>query len=69
MLPNAELTLEEVRVGYNRGFFSFVDVSGAQTALANANARMIAAARRYHEARVELDRLTGRFTALAEEAL
>jgi cobalt-zinc-cadmium efflux system outer membrane protein len=69
VLPNAELTLEEVRVGYNRGFFSFVDVSGAQTALANANARMIAAARRYHEARVELDRLTGRFTALAEEAL
>ncbi len=69
VLPNAELTLNEVREGYNRGFFSFVDVSGAQTALANANARMIDAARRYHEARVELDRLTGRFTALAEEAL
>jgi cobalt-zinc-cadmium efflux system outer membrane protein len=69
VLPNAEMTLEEVRVGYNRGFFSFVDVSGAQATLANANARMIDAARRYHEARVELDRLTGRFTVLAEEAL
>lgn len=67
VMPNARKTLEQVRFGYNRGFFSFADVSAAQTTLTNARARMIEAARRYHEARVELDRLTGRFTNLARE--
>lgn len=66
MIPNADLTLMEVRVGYNRGFFSYTDVSAAQTTLANARARMVDAVRRHHEARVELDRLTGRFTELAQ---
>lgn len=66
VIPNADLTLMEVRVGYNRGFFSYVDVSAAQTTLANARARMVDAVRRHHEARVELDRLTGRFTELAK---
>lgn len=66
VIPNADLTLMEVRVGYNRGFFSYVDVSAAQTTLANARARMVDAVRRHREARVELDRLTGRFTELAK---
>ncbi|PJI87952.1 TolC family protein [Sphingomonas koreensis] len=66
VIPNADLTLMEVRVGYNRGFFSYTDVSAAQTTLANARARMVDAVRRHHEARVELDRLTGRFTELAQ---
>lgn len=66
VIPNADLTLMEVRVGYNRGFFSYVDVSAAQTTLANARTRMVDAVRRHHEARVELDRLTGRFTELAK---
>ena len=68
VVPSAERTLEQVRFGYNRGFFSFADVSAAQTTLTNARARVIGAARRYHEARVELDRLTGRFTNLARES-
>ena len=68
VVPNARTTLEQVRFGYNRGFFSFADVSAAQTTLTNARARMVDAARRYHEARVEMDRLTGRFTVLAQEA-
>lgn len=68
VLPSAQRTLEQVRFGYNRGFFSFADVSAAQLTLTNARSRVIAAARRYHEARVELDRLTGRFTELAREA-
>lgn len=66
VIPNADLTLMEVRVGYNRGFFSFADVSAAQTTLANARARMVDAVRRHFEARVELDRLTGRFMQLAQ---
>lgn len=69
VIPEAELTLDEVRGGYNRGFFSYADVSAAQTTLTNARARMVDATRRYHEARVEFDRLTGRFTDLAQETL
>lgn len=66
VIPNADLTLVEVRVGYNRGFFSYTDVAAAQTTLANARARMVDAVRRHFEARVELDRLTGRFTEFAK---
>ncbi|OYW46379.1 MAG: hypothetical protein B7Z08_02325 [Sphingomonadales bacterium 32-68-7] len=69
VMPKAEQTLREVRLGYNRGFFSFADVIAAQTTLANAAERVVNAARRYHEAQVELDRLTGRYANLAEEAL
>lgn len=67
VIPSAQRTLEQVRFGYNRGFFAFADVSSAQVALTNARSRVITAARRYHEASVELDRLTGRFTDLARE--
>lgn len=66
VVPGALRTLVEVREGYNRGGFTFLDVSTAQTALHEARARMVRAAARHHEARVELDRLTGRFIALAQ---
>ena len=69
VLENAEKTLEQVRFGYNRGFFSFADVSAAQVTLVNARARIIDAAERYHRAKAELDRLTGRFTNIAREAV
>ncbi len=69
VLDNAEKTLSQVRFGYNRGFFSFADVSAAQVTLVNARARIIDAAERYHRAKAELDRLTGRFTNLAREAI
>lgn len=68
VLPIAEQALREVRFGYNRGFFSFADVAAAQTAVTNAALRTVNAARDFHAAKVELDRLTGRFTALAQEA-
>nr|WP_083434474.1 TolC family protein [Sphingomonas sp. Y57] len=68
VVPVAEKTLKEVRSGYNRGFFSFTDVSAAQNALTAARSRMIAAARRFHEAKVDLDRQTGRYTNIAQEA-
>jgi outer membrane protein, heavy metal efflux system len=69
VFPSAERTLEQVRTGYNRGFFSFADVSAAQTILTNARSRIVEATRRHHQARVELDRLTGRFTDLAREGI
>jgi cobalt-zinc-cadmium efflux system outer membrane protein len=67
VVPGAQQTLAEVRAGYNRGGFTFLDVSTAQTALHEARARMIRAATRHHEARVELDRLTGRFANLVQD--
>ena len=67
VVPGAQRTLAEVRAGYNRGGFTFLDVSIAQTALHEARARMVRAATRHHEARVELDRLTGRFAPLVQE--
>lgn len=67
VVPGAQRTLAEVRAGYNRGGFTFLDVSTAQTALHEARARMVRAATRHHEARVELDRLTGRFAPLVQE--
>ena len=67
VVPGALKTLAEVRAGYNRGGFTFLDVSTAQTALHEARARMVRAATRHHEARVELDRLTGRFADLVQD--
>lgn len=67
VLDNAEKALEQVRFGYNRGFFSFADVSAAQVTLVNARTRIVDASERYHRARAELDRLTGRFLNLARE--
>lgn len=64
VIPGAEQTLREVRAGYNRGGFTFLDVSTAQTALHNARVRFVEALSEYHEAKVELDRLTGRFADL-----
>lgn len=66
VVPGAVRTLAEVRAGYNRGGFTFLDVSTAQTALHEARARMVRAAARHHEARADLDRLTGRFATLAQ---
>lgn len=67
VVPGAQRTLAEVRAGYNRGGFTFMDVSMAQTALHDAYARLVRAATRYHQARVEFDRLTGRFATLTQE--
>jgi cobalt-zinc-cadmium efflux system outer membrane protein len=64
VVPGAEQTLREVRAGYNRGGFTFLDVSSAQSALHDARVRFVGALTEYHKARVELDRLTGRFAEL-----
>lgn len=64
VIPSAEQTLREVRAGYNRGGFTFLDVSTAQSALHETRVRFVDAVSEYHEAKVELDRLTGRFADL-----
>lgn len=64
VVPGAEQTLREVRAGYNRGGFTFLDVSTAQSALHDARVRFVDALSEYHKSKVELDRLTGRFADL-----
>lgn len=64
VIPGAEQTLREVRAGYNRGGFTFLDVSTAQSALHEARVRFVEALSEYHTAKVELDRLTGQFVDL-----
>lgn len=64
VVPGAEQVLREVRAGFNRGGFTFLDVSTAQSELHAARVRMVDALAEYHRARIELDRLTGRFADL-----
>lgn len=64
VLPRLEQALAEVRAGYNRGGFSFADIQDQARALFESRNRLLAALERHHNARVELDRLTGRFANL-----
>ena len=61
VFPGALKTLEQVREGFARGGFRHVDIDEAQTRLGAVRERIVRAIAEYHEARVELDRLTGRF--------
>lgn len=64
VLPRLQQALVEVRAGYSRGGFSFADIQDQARALFEARERLVDALVRHHEARVELDRLTGRFANL-----
>lgn len=68
VIPVAEQALAQVLVGYRRGGFSFYDVAGAATALHDTRTRMLQAAIRHLEAKARLDRLTGRFAPLVQDA-
>lgn len=61
VFPGAMRTLEQVRAGFAQGGFRHADIDEAQTRLAEVRARMVRATAEYHQALVELDRLTGRF--------
>lgn len=61
VFPGALRTLEQVREGFARGGFRHADIDEAQTRLAAVRERMVRATAQYHQALVELDRLTGRF--------
>lgn len=61
VFPGAYRTLQQVEAGFVRGGFRHADIDEAQTRLSEVRERMVRAAAQYHAARVELDRLTGRF--------
>jgi cobalt-zinc-cadmium efflux system outer membrane protein len=64
ILPSAREAFEQVRDGYVRGLFRNVDVLDAQRRLFELRLREIEALRSYHEAKAEVERLTG--TPLAQ---
>jgi cobalt-zinc-cadmium efflux system outer membrane protein len=64
VLPAAERTVVLVREGFNRGGFSYLDVTQAQNVLIEARSRRLAALKAFHIARALLARLTGRYADL-----
>lgn len=69
VIPSAIRAVEQVRDGFNRGAFQYLNVTEAERALADARARRVAVLRQHHLDRAALDRLTGRHAALASSNL
>lgn len=69
VIPSAIRTVEQVRDGFNRGAFQYLNVTEAERALADARSRRVAALRQFHLDQASLDRLTGRHDALAKSNL
>lgn len=61
VFPLAMRTLAQVRAGFARGGFRHADIDDAATRVNIVRERMVRAASEYHRARIEVDRLTGRF--------
>lgn len=69
VIPTAIRAVEQVREGFNRGGFQYINIADAERALADARARRVAVLRQFHIDRAALDRLTGRHAALASSNL
>ncbi len=59
ILPGADEAFEQVRQGYAQGLFRNVDVLDAQRRLFELRLRELEALRVYHQARAEVERITG----------
>ena len=66
VVPRTTRTLEQVRAGYNRGGFAFRDVQDAADAILEAQREWFAAATAWRDLQTEIDRLSGRFDAVAD---
>lgn len=69
VIPSAIRAVEQVRDGFNRGGFQYINVADAERALADARARRVAVLRQFHIDQAALDRFTGRYVALASSNL
>lgn len=65
--PRAVRTLAQVREGYNRGGFNFRDVEAAADAIVQVQAQWLEAITQFRDQQTEIDRLTGRFDAPAQQ--
>lgn len=59
VIPQLTDALEEIRLGYERGRYSYLDWVSAQRELIDARAALIDAAARAHVTRIDLERLSG----------
>lgn len=64
VIPSAIRTVEQVRAGFNRGGFQYLDVTEAEKALYDARARRVQVLRQHHLDQAALDRLTGHHVGL-----
>ena len=64
--PQTTKALRQVREGYARGGFTFRDMQGAADAIIQAQAEWLDAVIRTRDLQTEIDRLTGRFDAVAD---
>lgn len=59
ILPAAESALSDIRNGYGRGRYSYLELVDAQRGLIQHRRRAIRAAEQYHRHLIEIERLTG----------
>jgi cobalt-zinc-cadmium efflux system outer membrane protein len=59
VLPQAERALDQIRAGFERGRFSYLELSGAQQDLIDTLRAAIEAAGTVHRLHTEIERLTG----------
>jgi len=59
IIPNAAQALKDYENGYAAGRYSFLELTEAQRALLDARLEAVMAATKYHQYRIEIDRLTG----------
>lgn len=69
VIPNAIRAVEQVREGFRRGGFQYMNVADAERALADARTRRVTILRQFHLDQAAFDRLTGRHAALASSNL
>ncbi len=67
-LPRAREVLALTRYGWEIGRYNFRDLAAAQAQLLSLEHRRLLAAERYHQTRIEFERLTGAALALMESA-
>ncbi len=67
-LPQAQQALDQTQYGYERGRFSYLELSTAQQELLALRATLIEAAAEYHRVLADLERLTNEPVALASGA-
>ncbi len=63
VIPVAIQAVEQVREGFNRGGFQYIDIAEAEKALFDVRVRRVAVLRQFHLDQAALDRLTGRHAA------
>lgn len=66
IIPQSQRALDLAQEGFGRGAFDYIDVLGAERALADARSRQVDVLKDYHLNMARLNRLTGRHAAIMQ---